>query len=385
MKFFIGGRGFLTRSLEIVEDDRGDQMNYLQVKQFSKSVKAYKAGAQYRTGNTATRTITIANPSIYFHKGPLPEKVKKTKFSSDKERIRITDVVDDPHERALVFQLLEKNFTEIKSTFKFYSSQASTHELAYMNVLKFQSFCRRAGLSNKELNASRIAEVHSVVDQYEVNQKFKQKNRRTVQKKSENPNNPDAAFIRCEFLEAFVRIALIRRPDLRPSKAVAEAIRISMEKHPVKHANLVRDQLLAQGPQQVYEHYGDRLFKMFKHYSSRDGGIKAKFITVMGFEAMLKNANIFNDDYSVMMAKAAFALSQEEDDEADDDYEAYMQMTYSEFLEALARVAADRFAQTGIALQEKLLVLFTHMFDTRMKNPHAKLKDPSKFKPVRAH
>lgn len=180
-------------------------------------------------------------------------------------------------------------------------------------------------------------------------------------------NTPENMFTRAQFLEALIRIAVIKYRRLHPPITPAERVHRLMAKHLVPYGVSdgvlrFRDYLLIEPIQQVFRNHGKKLWALFSKYASRaepSDPISAG-MSIKDFDAFLKDHKLVDETLSKRIALQAFAVS------LDENYGmtlADTPMRFPSFLEALARMADIKFRrqgpgqQRGPPLAEKLEML----------------------------
>jgi hypothetical protein len=287
-----------------------------------------------------------------FHAVPtLTDKMKKEQFEFDWKKMQFADKVRLLNDRAKIKEVLWKNSENLRNIFRFYSSQGG-RDLAFMNVIKFIHFCHICKIPDKKITVSTI---DSVFHRVNIEEEFDEEkiaanpqSYRYAMVLKEDPFNPNNQFIRGEFYESLVRLAVIKYKQLN----AVDALTNLLEKFVLPNAlegtkDDVRDLLLADDVQRVYAVYSPKLYRMFNHYSQEDkADLRANASTTMNlkeYQLMLMHLGLLDHGLSRRIAMSAFALSQE--DATGDDQESLYEMVYPEFLEVLARLADYRYGK----------------------------------------
>jgi hypothetical protein len=373
--FWIVDEKFVVSTdYEIVDDGAGQQLNCLH------------AGQAY--GNYSELYVPMVDPTMYFKKNDddstLVRKVESKKvgkftgfelteslldkmFEIDWTQMDLADVLTTEREMTKAKGKLREFYTEIRDIFRHYARYSSN--VAYLNILTFMCFATQCKLPDKHnLKKPRLTEIfHYVNREYERNDENK-----LVY--LHDPLNPDNMFTRSEFMEALCRIALIKYD----SQPIDFGITSIMDHHIRKHVEVpddqvIRNKMLSEPLQRVFLLYDSRLWGIFHKYATIVELDRVLLPT--GFQQMLRDHGLISAKFTVRDANGCFLSAQQEEvsDGADDTD--LQEMTFSEFLEAMARVAAavakpDKDAK--IELHEQLQDLLVKLFPQAANNRTAK-------------
>lgn len=398
-KFALLGTGrerhVVSKGYRIVSDKLGTELNYLRVRMEGGSYEIGESESSAPVANSVSESLSAPDaPKVLSQRvvgvfqgvRNLTDTMKAAQFENDWKNIQLADVIRALDKRMIIKELLWKYSDKLRVIFRYYSSQGG-QSITCMNVMGWVYFCHVCAITDKRVSVSRLDQIfHRVNVEEEYDEKKLAENPteyRNAMILKEDPFNPNNQFIRGEFYEALVRVALVKFPSLEAHAALEKLVNENVFPHALEPSTSdIRERLLDEGVQKVYQLYSKRLYKLFWRYAKADrtdlkpSGMHT--INVKEFEMMLNDYKLTVPEnmtgarsmaavgaISRRVALTAFAMSQQEEltEASDHLYE----MVYAEFLEVLARLAEAR-EETLVgdtserSLADALLALLIYMF-----------------------
>lgn len=299
-------------------------------------------------------------------------------FELDWKEVQLHDVVRKEDQRLYIKEHAREHYKSLRNLFRYYSSQCGTDRMDVMNMVKFIQLCHQSKIPDSTVTVTRLSEIFRRVN---VEEHFDEKklqgmnNRKSLAGAMEiknDPYNPNNMFVRGEFCEALVRIAIIKWKNLSPPDAFEKLL----NEHVIAHAEDITKKtdlraLLSedQNVRSLFEKYSKYLQKAFTRYAAADkSGPSDQNMSTMNlkeFKQLLQEFRLLDHALSNRAVFSAFALSQEEVADPSKESDLY-EMIYPEFLEALVRLAHARCQsqpdQQHLPVGERVGRLFRHMF-----------------------
>eukprot|EP01083_Nonionella_stella_P018659 51901_1 len=248
-----------------------------------------------------------------------------------------------------------------------------------MGLSNFVDFCRKCDIISKRFPRSRIELLFKKVNIEESYTVADKGGGLQVEKviSTNDPDNPDAQFTRAEFLESLVRLGGI----MFPKKDIANGLAKVLSKHVGPHAreivesNTTRTDLQSTECHEMFGRWSKRVYGLFRKISKGHPYMNQKFFVAM-FTGFPKGTMVDNK-LPMRSIMQAFALSQAIDVPhrrptpdvrkrqsmaARKNSEALLAharrnteissasdtaMEYPEFIEAIARIGQQKFADIG--------------------------------------
>jgi hypothetical protein len=293
----------------------------------------------------------------------------------DIKQSQIQEAVGDTKEFVIIRQLLVAHMQQLNAMFRFYcgfshsGSKASAigGNTATLSMHEYNHFISSTNLFNLVTEGERLEYIFSQVNR----------------EKTDHPAG-DVELLRHEFLECIVRLALVKWGE---EKTASEKVRIVLEEY-IKprwqqlQDDEVRQNLAKPTVQALLQRQLPSLLVVYKHYASQDMGTGSgrsrstarptmnigEFCELMTDSALLDATQ--RDSRSskaveaeeqeeeggeiwlcAQEARMAFAKSQSDQDSTKEDLS---EMIFAEFVEALARVAVDKWEVPSMTFESKL-------------------------------
>lgn len=350
-KFAFNGKEHLSHQYEVVNDEAGNEMNYFKVKppppNYKKTYGTDGGSVDFSGTRNPSEGVKTFSKRIVGRFEPVREMTQEIKdklFEADWKKMQFADVVRLKEEREKIKVIMYEHFPSLKMIFQFFSSHGGG-DICAMSVLEFIHFCHTCEIPDRHVTINKIDRVFRRVN---IEEEFDEEmieqnpnNYRNAMKIVPDPFNPRNQFIRGEFMESLIRLAIKKFGTL----PIDTAVRKIIEKHVIPFGLAVakddiRRELLRNDVQSVYKKYAKRLHKLYNTAARLDKTDQDfETINLKEFELLLQHHDLFDADVSRRAAFSAFAMSQDASTTESDNYE----MVYGEFLEVLGRIAKIKY------------------------------------------
>jgi calmodulin len=294
-----------------------------------------------------------------------PETLRKALLQDLKHAHRIKGLFPDKSDMSIVQVLLTEHFVTIFDTFKKYAADEPQHGYFMMSWNSYSKWCNDMKILDKR--NVRIRDIDQIFVKVNVQTRGAEQNHQK-------------ALQRFEFLEAIVRLALMR---YRTLKTEPEKLKTFLEKHLVAHAdqswsseNFRREFVYTEDVHKVLYKRIIGLKKIYKENSATAGPTEdyIELMTLKEFLKLMGSVDIVSKaDYSYRKAVDAYIQSQmmtldeQNRDSKDKRRDSHETMTMVEFLEALVRISANHPRCDGENITEKLTALLALLFQDAQK------------------
>jgi len=149
-------------------------------------------------------------------------------FQKDWREVQLNDVVPDPQERRDIRDVMLTHWIALQQIFRGYCCGRQP-----IHVMDQNAFSRMIGglkIYTKHFSVSHVSQIFvrvNIEEDYGSDEEAVGVDLKTGMNMLDDDDNPDNAFIRSEYLEALVRVAIVKWPKKKPSEAFRELV----EKH----------------------------------------------------------------------------------------------------------------------------------------------------------
>jgi len=391
--FQIDDKHILSENYEVVADQHGDQLNYLKVAEpytdYGELKVNYPESSQYflklppmEDGVHRVLTSRVVGFGKFEGVKELTEEMKKSLFDNDWQRFGMEEAISEPIVREKLCGMLYKYYDEIRNIFRIYSTQGAK-DMTHMNVMQFCTFLYTCKFP--EAQKSPITKFDELFHLVNMKMEWAEDGAGPCTANVvEDPLSMSHRFMRPEFMQALVRIAQLKYRALGPDASIDRLMKehvLPIALTPDKED--IRTQYMDNNTQKVITLYGSRLYKMYLLYSSKNRGPDqvCPSITVANFDRLCQEHKILEPPATVK--KICFQQFEIEMIGKDpvpippptDDYE----MTYSEFLEGIVRLAVHLWPppeedEEPTKLCFQVEALFMKMFPTPTNKRNRKVR-----------
>eukprot|EP00469_Lotharella_globosa_P016289 CAMPEP_0167818110 /NCGR_PEP_ID=MMETSP0112_2-20121227/4612_1 /TAXON_ID=91324 /ORGANISM="Lotharella globosa, Strain CCCM811" /LENGTH=596 /DNA_ID=CAMNT_0007718037 /DNA_START=300 /DNA_END=2090 /DNA_ORIENTATION=- len=278
-------------------------------------------------------------------------------FLRDWREVQLNDVVPSPELRKEVKEVMRKHWVPLSQLFRAYSflkepvRHMDQSSFALMiGKLKIYEKTKKGGFSVSHV--SQVFARVNVEEDYGSDEEQEGIDTKAGLKLVEDDNNPDNLFVRSEFLEALVRIAIIKWKKEPPQDSFAKLVEKYLLKSEAKtlgEIKAIRAEMATEEVQNAISPYLRSLFlqaflpvamldEQNKHADNRKSDILTASISLEEYIAWLRNIQLIGPKGKLKRREAFKAycmpLEPQFDGEKEDS-----EMQWAEYLEMLCRIA----------------------------------------------
>jgi len=250
-------------------------------------------------------------------------------------------------------EAVEKHYGIILRVFDFYCSLGSASPYQ-MSLNAFSSFCEESAITDNESQYCRKSDLDTL---FIIAKSF------STEKGSKLDKVKDAnCLMRFEFIEALVRIAVAKIGKIE-NVDPADALDLLMETvvapnlHPyacVDRDYFRQERLYNEETDLVLTENAAVLQAVWSAFRCRPdgGGLRTKGLSMRGFLEFMDKAHLYDEMFGYQEARLAFLWSRMHSSDEAGDWAKYTSLTFTDFMEALGRIADIRMVPTDEELEE---------------------------------
>ena len=334
---------------------------------------AAPAGRAPREGNGAAQ-LGHKNPFALQNEDERRKGTEQTVLH-ELQRMKLLEVEPDPDEQGRIHVILARHFPDLNALFKHYAGFNSHGSSAAMSFTEFAHFADHSNLIDQSDKAAR-AKLQKVFRAAAAAQQQQQQQQQ--QRKGGKGGNPEHEHLRFEFLEALLRLAAGRWPDLSSSAALTRMLEELVMPALLRRMEAPAVATLAEERTQAL--LCDAMPKMlpvYRRYALSDKhGHTRPTISFDEFAELLRDAGLMDASqvdegtagaaeqqtrFTLRDARVAFGAVQADFAEGDADATGALcrdeELVYTEFIEAVARVALAKWElQQHLGKRDKLML-----------------------------
>jgi len=251
-------------------------------------------------------------------------------FKFDWNSSRIPRFIKDERELQIIHDHLRSLYRAIKDTYKYFAAIGVSGDLFSVPINAFTEFLNQAGIvDGKLIKLSEIDILFITTNAVSVKQPF----------------NPDRALVRYQFMEILVRIAVDKYVKQKVCATPSEALKLLLDGDVLKVLSVYNTQDWRET--KLWNHKCDLVFKSYmpilKDIYHRYSGQKTKpgmrrFMCLEELRRFCNDCELFGETFQDREVTLAYNFSiMLQIDELNSDR--HMQMYFTEFIEAFARIA----------------------------------------------
>lgn len=293
-----------------------------------------------------------------------PEE-KLALFNKDISAMNFTDITPEPESKQRLVDTMFERYDYLRFIFRFYCAQgSSTGNANNMSLLKWTKFCRACLLYDEhKCTTQAIDAIFTFVNAESRNQEEKMLLYKDAKKKPVfDTLNPIGMFVRHEFCEALMRVALLKYPKMN---SPADALDYLMEHHVsnkalMSHNRDIRSNIEEPKVQELLNLYKANIEKAFDTFATPldlDSRMES-YLKLASFLKLIDSYGIYH--FSSQKLGIIFSMSQKEEIAPNLEY-LQLLMNIIEFKEALCRIAEEKWPLKNLVVSvQKLLESMFH-------------------------